>query len=70
MTAIENLVISGVELGMKSANAFSGQSVDGNVLEPGQRDFSGNIEGLQVTASSRINSHTNLNRIDETRGGR
>ena len=36
-------------------------------MEPYQRDFSGNIEGLQMTASSKINSHTDLNRIDETR---
>ena len=57
-----------VELAMKSANASSGRSVDGNVLEPERRYFSGNIEGLQMTASSRINSHTDLNRIVETRG--
>ena len=31
-------------------------------------DFLSNIEGLQMTASSRINSHTDLNRIDETPG--
>ena len=53
---------------MKSANASSGRSVDVNVLKPVQRDFSGNMENLQMTASSRINSHTELNRIDETRG--
>ena len=38
LTAIENLVLSRVELGMKSANAHSERSVDGNVLEPDQRD--------------------------------
>ena len=68
LTAIENLVIPGVELAMKSANAFSGRSVDGNVLDPDQKDFSENIEGLQMAASSRINSHSDLTRIDETRG--
>ena len=68
MTAIENLVIPRVELAMKSANASSGRSVDGNVLKLDQRDFSGNIEGLQMTASSRINSPTDLNWFDETRG--
>ena len=41
---------------------------DGNVLEPDQRDFLGNIEGLRMTASSRIKSHMDLNRIDQTRG--
>ena len=43
-------------------------SVDDNVLEPDQRDFSGNVEGLQMTTSSRIYSGRDLNRIDETRG--
>ena len=38
------------------------------MLEPDQRYFSSNIEGLQMTALSRINSHTDLNKIDETRG--
>ena len=65
LTATENLKIPRVELALKSANAPSGRSVDGNVLEPGHRDFLGNIEGLQMTDSSRMNSHTVLNRIDE-----
>ena len=68
LTAIENLVILRVEMAMKSANAPSGQSVDGNVWQHDQRDFWGNIEGVQMTASSRINSRTDLNRIDETPG--
>ena len=33
LTAIENLVIPKIELAMKSTNAPSGRSVDGNVLE-------------------------------------
>ena len=69
LTAIEKLVIRRVELlAVKSTDALSGRSVDGNVLEPDQRDFLGNIDGRQMTASSRINSHTDFNRIDETRG--
>ena len=68
LAAIESLVIPRVELAMRSANASSGRSLDANVLEPDQGDFSGNIEGLQMTASSRINSRTDLNKIDETRG--
>ena len=69
LTAIENLVIPGVELAMKSTNAASaGRSVDGNVLNLDQRDFSGNVEGLQMTASGRIRSRTDLNMIYETRG--
>ena len=53
---------------MKSVNASSGHEVGSVVLDPDQRDFSGNIEGLQMTTSSRTNSHTDLNRIDEIRG--
>ena len=63
LTAIESLVIPRVELTMKSANASSGRSPDGNLLEPDQMDFSGNVEGLQLTASSRINSHTDLKKL-------
>ena len=53
---------------MKSANASSGQSVDDNVFELDQRCFSGNIGGLQMIFSSRLNSHRDFKRIDETRG--
>ena len=51
-------MIPRVELSMKSPNASSGRSVDGYVLETDQRDFARNIEGLQMTAASRLNSHT------------
>ena len=68
LTAMENLEIPRVELAMKSINASPGRSVDGNVLDPDQRDFSGNVQGLQMTAWSRILSCTGLNKIDETRG--
>ena len=67
LPAIANLVIPIVELAMKSANASSGRSVDGNVWDPDQSDLPGNIEGLRMTASSRMHSHTDLNKIDETR---
>ena len=68
LTAIEILVIPRVELAVKSVNAHSEWSVDGNILEPHQRDFLGDIEGLRMTAFSRRNSHMDLSRIDETRG--
>ena len=68
LTVIENLVLPRVELAMKSVNASSGHRVGGAVLDPDGVDFSGNIEGLQLTTSNRINSHTDWNRIDETRG--
>ena len=68
LTAMENIVIPRVELAIKPANASSGWQVDGNVLEPDHRDFPGNIEGLQMTASSRMNSRTHFNIIDDSRG--
>ena len=39
---------------MTSAKASSGQSLDGNVLETYQKDFSGKVEGLQMTASKKL----------------
>ena len=48
------------------ANASSGRSVDGNVLEPDQREILGNTKGVRLTDSSRMNSYTDLNRLDET----
>ena len=68
LTAMENFVFLRVELAMKSANASSGRSVDGNVLEPDRRGFSGKFKSLQMTTSSRIHSRTELNTIVETRG--
>ena len=65
LTVIENFLASRVTA--KSAIASSGRSVISVVLDPDQRDFWGNIEGLRKTASSRLNPHTELNRIDETR---
>ena len=61
MSAIENLLVLRVELAVKSVNASSGH------LDLDQRDFPGKIEGQQMTASSRMNSHTDWSRIDETR---
>ena len=68
LTAIENLVIPRLELFMKPSNVTSGRGIDANVLELDQREFLRITEGLRMTASSRINSHTELKRNDETRG--
>ena len=68
MTAIENLAFPEVELAMKSGNASYGHGLGSVVMDPDQRVFPGNVEGLQMTASSRINSQTDLNGIDENRG--
>ena len=53
---------------MKSANAHSERSADGNVLERYQRSFLVDMEGLRMTAPSRLNSHMDLKRNDDTRG--
>ena len=68
LTTRESLVIPRVDLAMKSINASSGHGVGSVVLDPDQRGCSGNIEGLQMIASIRLNSHRDLNRIDETLG--
>ena len=64
LTATEGLVIPTVQLTVKSAIASAGRSVDGNVMEFDQKDFSGNFQGLQLTISSRKNSYTGLNMIE------
>ena len=53
---------------MKSFNRSSGQDMDNVVPDRDQRVLPGNIQGLQMTASSRMNSAIDLNKIDETRG--
>ena len=68
LIAIKNLLIPRMELAMKTANASSGRSGDGNVLEPNRRDFLGNVEGLQMTASSGKHSRTDFKMIEETHG--
>ena len=68
LTAMESLMIPWVELAINVVNASSGRDADSVMPDPDQRDFSGNIKGLQMTASSRMNSNTDLNKIDETRG--
>ena len=54
----------GVELAMKSANASSTHSCSSVMFQPGQGGFA---EGLHITACSILNSHTNLNKNDESR---
>ena len=67
-TAVEGYVILRVELEMKSVNASNRQDTESVVPDPDQRDFSGFMEGLQITTSSSIISNSKLNKIDETPG--
>ena len=66
LTAMESLVIPRVEMAIKSADASSCWYVD-SVVEI-FLDFLGNIEGLEMITSSKINSNTGLNKVDETHG--
>ena len=68
LASIEILLIPKVEQVMKSVNASSGHGVGSVVLDSDQRDFSENIEGLQMIDLNRMNSHTDLNRVDVTLG--
>ena len=62
------MVIPRVEIARNSVNASPGRGVRSVALEPDQRDLSGNFEGLQMIISSKINSYTDFNGFDETRG--
>ena len=64
LTTIQNLAIPRVELAVKPVNALAGNGDGSVVLDPDERECWGKVEGLQMTASSRINSRTDLNRID------
>ena len=65
---MKSLIITIVELAMKSVNASSGRDPESVVLERDLTNFSGNIENLRMIASSRMNLNTDLNGVDETRG--
>ena len=64
---MDNLVIFRVELVMRSNNSSSEHDL-GFVSDPGGGNFSGNVEeNPRMTASSRLNSNTDTNKIEETR---
>ena len=65
---MENLVVLRMELAMRSVGFSSVPNLSIEVLDVDQRDFSGDTNNQQMTASSRFNSNTNLNGIDETHG--
>ena len=67
LAAMDNLVIPRVELATNSLNVSFVRDPGFILLDPYQRSFSGNVEGLQMTASTTLNSNTDLNRIDDTR---
>ena len=66
LAAMYKLVIPRVAVVLRSANAFSVQDPRSVAFDPEQKEGWGNVEGLQMTASSGVNSVTNLNCIDES----
>ena len=68
LAEMHSLVILRVELVLKSINVSSERDPGSAVLNRDQRDFSENADGFLITASCRLDSNTDLNRIDETRG--
>ena len=67
LSAMESLVIPMVDLAMKLVEAPSSEDADSFVPKSDQRIFSGSVEGVQMTASSRLNSKTELKKIVEAR---
>ena len=60
MTAIENLIFPKVKLAMKLFHASSRHRVGSVVMDRDRIGFSEKIEVLQMTTSSRVNSHIDL----------
>ena len=65
LSAMDILVIPLMEAALRTADASSTRNINSVVLDPDQHDFSRDIHGLQITASSRYNSNTNLKNIVE-----
>ena len=53
---------------MKLVNESSRQDIHSFVPDQDQKDFSGDVKGRQLTASTRMNSITDLYKIDEIPG--
>ena len=68
LAAMDCSSINRLELVMKSVDAFSGRDPGKTVIDPNQRFFSGDAKGHQITVSIRLNSNTDFNSINETRG--
>ena len=63
LSAIDNLIVPRMELVMIGWN-FSGPNPNSVVLDPDEKVFFGDTNGLRMTASSRFNSSANVNGID------
>ena len=47
-TAMDNLILSTVEIAIKFTNAFSGRGSDSGLFNPDQRDSSGNVKETPI----------------------
>ena len=71
LIALECLIIPRMKLAMKSVTASAGRYPRRVLLKPKLRDFPGNTEGLQMTASKELTQPSNIDWIiwiDEFRG--
>ena len=68
LTAIDNVVLSRVEMAEKLTTGSTGHETKSEVQNPDQRDFLGNIRNNPLMlASSRLDLHNELNWNDDTR---
>ena len=68
LTSMDKLVIPRGELAIRSASDSSTGNPSSDMYHPNQSDISGNTNGPHISASSRSNSNTNLDLLDETYG--
>ena len=66
LAAINNLVISRLELAIRSAKASLTRNLGRVAFDPDKRHFSGNTEDLHMTTWGRLSSNTDSNRFHET----
>ena len=68
LTAIDNMVIPGVEMAVKSITSSAMHGTSSEVQTPDRWNFLGNIRNTPLmSASSRLDLDNELNRNDETR---
>ena len=67
-SALDKLVVPRMELAMGSFGTSWTGNPSSVVIDPDQRYFYGDTNGLQMTTPRRVNSDLNLNGIDKTRG--
>ena len=67
-SAMDDLIIYRMELAKRSIDIPLTRNPNSALLNPDQRDFSEDTNGLKLVTSSRCHSNINFDRIDVTRG--